>query len=370
MAVTVHRVENRSDRRAFVDLPYRLHRNDPAFVPPLRMGEFERIDDRKHPFYAHARIDLYLAREGGEVVGRIAAIDDDLHNEIHGDNLIFFGFFEATGPAAAAALFATVEARARELGRASVRGPANPSMNDGAGFQIDAFDTQPYVMMPQNPSTYPGYAEAAGYAKIKDLYAWRFDAVVGVGEKFERLAERIRTRNDLTIRTADMRRLQDELALLKEIYTTAWEKNWGQVPYTDAEFDHLGDELKLIIDPEIVLFLELQGRVIGLALAIPDVHQVFKRFNGRLLPFGIFHLLRRKQIIDRARLPILGVMPEYRNRGFEVVLIEEVARRAGERGYREGELSWILEDNEGINKPIRAIGAEVYKTYRLFQKGV
>lgn len=370
MAVSVTSVATRADRRAFVDLPYRLHRDDPAFVPPLRIGEFERIDDRKHPFYRHARIDLYLARDGGEVVGRIAAIDDDLHNEIHRDNLLFFGFFEAAGPEVAAALFAAVEERAAELGRTLVRGPVNPSMNDGAGFQIDAFDTLPYVMMPQNPASYPEYAEEAGFRKIKDLYAWRFDAVAGVGERIERLAERIRSRNDITIRTADMRRLKDELALLKEVYTTAWEENWGQVPYTEAEFDHLGNELKLIVDPEVVLFLEIEGRVVGVALAIPDVHQVFHRFNGRLFPFGIFHLLRRKRIISRARLPILGVMPDYRNRGFELVLIEEVARRGLARGYVEGELSWILEDNDGINKPIQATGAEVYKTYRLFQKGV
>jgi GNAT superfamily N-acetyltransferase len=370
MAVTVDRVASRADRRAFIDLPYRLHRNDPNFVPPLRIGEFEKIDERKHPFYGHARIDLYLARDGSRVVGRVAAIDDDLHNDIHGDNLLFFGFFEAEGPDAAAALFATVEERARELGRVLVRGPANPSMNDGSGFQIDAFDTQPYVMMPQNPPSYPDYAERAGYGKIKDLYAWRFDAVAGVGERLEKLADRVRERNRLTIRPADMGRLGDELAILKQIYTEAWEQNWGQVPYTEAEFDHLGNELKMIVDPEIVLFLEIDGKAIGVALGIPDVNQVLHRFNGRLLPFGIFHLLNRKRIIKRARLPILGVMPDYRNRGFELVLIEEVGRRGLERGYVEGELSWILEDNDGINKPIRATGAEVYKTYRLFQKAV
>jgi GNAT superfamily N-acetyltransferase len=370
MAVTVARVESRAELRAFVDLPYRLHRDDPNFVPPLRIGEFEKLDDRKHPFYQHARIDLYLAREGVRVVGRVAAIDDDLHNEIHGDNLLFFGFFEAEGPEVASALFATVEERARTLGRSQVRGPANPSMNDGSGFQIDAFDTQPYVLMPQNPASYPDYAERAGYAKVKDLYAWRFDAEAGVGERLQRLAQRVRERNRLTIRPANMRRLADELAVLKEIYTKAWEQNWGQVPYTEAEFDHLGSELKMIIDPEIVLFLEIDDKPIGVALGIPDINQVYHRFNGRLLPFGIFHLMNRKRIIKRARLPILGVMPDYRNRGFELVLIEEVGRRGFERGYAEGELSWILEDNDGINKPIRATGAEIYKTYRLFQKAV
>ena len=165
-----------------------------------------------------------------------------------------------------------------------------------------------------------------------------------------------------------MRNFADELGRLKTVYGEAWEKNWGQVRYTDAEFEHLGSELKLIVDPELVLFLEVDDEVAGVALAIPDINQVFQRFNGRLLPFGIFHLLRRKQIINRARLPILGVLPKFRNRGFELVLIDEIARRGLARGILEGELSWILEDNDGINKPIRATGAQIYKTYRLYQK--
>lgn len=368
MAVHVAPIASRADRRRFVDLPYRLHKNDPNFVPPLRIGEFEKIDAAKHPFYRHARLELYLAREAGEVVGRIAAIDDDLHNRLHGDNLLFFGFFEAAHEAAAAALLAAVEQRARTLGRSLVRGPVNPSMNDGAGFQIDAFDTSPYVMMPQNPASYPAYAEASGYRKVKDLYAWRFDAVSGVGERLERLAERVMQRNNITVRSADMRRYERELAILKEIYTTAWEQNWGQVPYTEAEFDHLGNELKMIVDPDIVLFLEIDGKAVGVALGIPDINQVFARFNGRLFPSGIFYLLNRKRLVHRARLPILGVLPDYRNRGFELVLIAEIGRRGLAKGYLEGELSWVLEDNDGINKPIRATGADVYKTYRLFQK--
>lgn len=368
MAVAVAPAATRSELRRFVDLPYRLHRDDPCFVPPLRMGEFEKLDPAKNPFFEHARIEPFLARAGDEVVGRIAVIDDDLHNEIHGDNLLFFGLFEARDADVAAALFAVADERARSLGRALVRGPVNPSMNDGAGFQIDAFDTVPYVMMPQNPPTYPGYAEAAGYRKIKDLWAWRFDAEAGVGERLERLAARVRERNDLTVRPADMKRLDREIGILKEIYTQAWESNWGQVPYTDAEFERLGSELRLIVDPDLVLFLETGGRAVGVALGLPDVNQVLRRFNGRLLPFGIFHLLNRRRIIDRARLPILGVLPDYRNRGFELVLIEEIGRRGREKGMREGELSWVLEDNDAINKAIRATGAEVYKTYRLYQK--
>ena len=368
MAVVITRAASRADLRRFIDLPYRLHADDPNFVAPLRIGEFEKFNRKKNPFYQHARIELFLAVDGNEVVGRIAAIDDDLHNEIHGENLMFFGFFEAGDAVTAQALYDAVENHAHTLGRALVRGPANPSMNDGAGFQIDAFDTMPYVMMPQNPPSYPDYAEAAGYRKIKDLWAWRYDVQGGIGERLERLAARVRERNQITLRSADMKRLSDELAILKEIYSKAWEQNWGQVPYTEAEFDHLGSELKLIVDPELVLFLEVDGKAVAVALTLPDVNQVFKRFNGRLFPFGIFHLLNRKRIIKRARLPILGVMPDYRNRGLELVLIDELGKRGCAKGLVEGEMSWVLKDNEGVNKPARAVNAELYKTYRLYQK--
>ncbi len=368
--VTAVSVASRRDLKAFIELPYRLHRHNPAFVPPLRIDEWAKFNPKKNPFYQHGRIDPILAKRGHEIVGRIASIDDDNHNRTHGDNTGFFGFFEAVDDEVAETLFAEVEARARASGRAALRGPLNPSMNDGAGFQIDAFDSTPYVLMPQNPPSYPGYAEAAGFRKIKDLYAWHYDAETGVGERIKRLADRVRKRHRFVIRAANMQKFSEELSRLKVIYGEAWEENWGQVRYTDAEFDHLGSALKLIIDPELVLFLEVDGEVAAVALAIPDINQVFKRFNGRLLPFGIIHLLRRKRIISRARLPILGVLPKFRNRGFELVLIEEIARRGLARGILEGELSWILEDNDGINKPIRAAGAEHYKTYRLYQKTV
>lgn len=367
-ALQVREVTGRRDLGRFIDLPYRLHGHEPTWVAPLRISERELFDPDKNPFFDHARMTLYLAERAGNVVGRIAAIDDDNHNAAHGENLLFFGFFEASDAATASALFEAVEAEGRRLGRDQLRGPVNPSMNDSVGFQIDGFDSPPYVMMPQTPPEYPALAERAGFTKIKDLYAWRYRSDKGLDSRFQRLADRVRERNSVTVRPADLSQLERELGYLKTIYNAAWEQNWGFVKYTDAEFDHLADELKMIIDPEIALFLECEGEVVATAVAIPDLNQVLGRFNGRLFPFGIVHLLRRRAIIDRARLAILGVLPAFRRRGFELLLIEEIARRGAARGYREGELSWILEDNHAINHSIEAAGAERYKTYRLYQK--
>lgn len=367
-AVEIRAVERRRDLGRFIEFPFRRYRDDPHWVAPLLIGEWERFDPKRNPFYQHARIQPFLALRDGRVVGRIAAIDDDHHNAAHHDDVAFFGFFEAADEETALALFATAEAWARALGRKLLRGPANPSMNDGSGFQIDAFDTSPFVMMPYNPPAYPRYVEAAGFRKVKDLYAWMLHDTPELATRVVRLAERVERRYRPVVRSADMKRFDRELGLLKRIYADAWVDNWGFVKYTDAEFDHLAAELKLIIDPEIMLFIELGGEVAGVAIQLPDINQVLKKIRGRLLPVGIFTLLARKRHIDRTRLPILGILPQHRLKGLELVLIKHGLDRWRARGYRSCEASWVLEDNDAMNAGIRACGGTVYKTYRLYQK--
>lgn len=368
--MSVRPVTTRRDLRRFIRYPYKFYQNDPHWIPPLRIAERERFNPEKNPFYQHAVVDLFLAERDGQTVGRIAGIDDDNHNAAHGDNLAFFGFFEAADEGAAFELFRTVEGWAKARGRSRLRGPANPSMNDGSGFQLDAYDTDPYLMMPANPPSYPRYAEAAGFRKVKDLYAWFFNHRTADLEHLARLSARVEKRYRPTVRTADIKRFDREFAVLKRIHDEAWVDNWGSVKYTDAEFDALGRELRFIVDPDVALFIELDGKEVGVALSLPDANQLFKRMNGRLLPFGWVHLLRRKQIINQARLPILGVVKEHRNKGLELVLIRETLKRSLAKGYLQGECSWILEDNDGINKSIALIGATLYKTYRLYQKSL
>lgn len=361
---------SRADIRRFIRYPFIRYRDDPHWVPPLLMVEREQFDPRKNPFFEHARMNLFVAERGGEVVGRVAVIDDDNHNETHGDNLLFFGFFEAKDEEAAGALFASVEGRARELGREAVRGPVNPSMNHSAGILIDAFDSDPYVMMPYNPPEYPRYVEAAGYRKVKDLYAWTFERDWEV-KKIGRLAERVRVRNKaLVVRSVEMKRWDEELARVKDLYNRAWARNWGFVRYTEAEFDQLARDFKMILDPELVALAEVNGELVGITVLIPDANQVFKKMRGRLLPFGVLHLLRRNTIMDRVRLPILGVAPEHRNKGLELLMIHDLYARAMARGYGACEASWTLEDNRAMNHVIEAGGARHYKTYRIYEKAL
>ncbi len=366
--VSVERVASRRSMREFVLFPYSKYASDPNWVAPLRVSQFELLDPKKNPFFEHARATYYLARRDGRVVGRIACIDDDLHNATHvTDNVAFFGFFEASDAAVAGALFAAVETEARALGRKAVRGPANPTMNDGAGFQIDAFDQKPYVMMPQNPPGYLELATAAGYRKVKDLYSFYFENKGTVPDRIARLTARARERYKPVIRPADMKRFHEEVKVLQAIHHAAWEKNWGNVPFTDAEIEHMAGELKMIVDPELALFLEYKGEPVAVSIAVPNLNQVLTRFDGRLLT-GVVPLMRRKRIMTQARLVILGVLPEHRNHGFDLILIEETVKRAHRIGIIGGECGWTLEDNHPINRAIEAAGGVHYKTYRMVQK--
>jgi GNAT superfamily N-acetyltransferase len=366
----VRPVGSRADLKRFIRYPFAKYRGDPHWVPPLLISEREQFDPAKNPFFEHARMNLYLAERDGEVVGRVAAIDDDNHNHTHDDNLLFFGFFEAGDGDVAESLLARVEERGRELGREALRGPANPSMNHNAGFLIDAFDSDPYLMMPYNPPEYPRYVEQIGFRKVKDLYAWTFEREWEI-KKIGRLAARVHKRyEDLEIRPVDMKRWDEELERFRDLYNRSWERNWGFVRYTDAEFDHLAREFKMILDPELVALAEVEGKLAGITVLLPDANQVFKRMRGRLLPFGIFYFLRRDRIIDQLRLPILGVAPEHRNKGFELAMIHALYERVMAREFRRCEASWTLEDNHAMNHVIEAGGARHYKTYRMYQKEI
>lgn len=366
----VRPVESRADLTRFIKYPFEKYRGDPHWVPPLIFDERRKFNPHKNPFYEHARIALFLAERGDEAVGRIAAIDDDNHNLTHDDNLVFFGFFEAEDRAAADALLDCVEKWGRSLGREAVRGPANPSMNEGAGFQINAFGTDPFVMMPYNPPEYPQYAEAAGYEKAKDLHAYLFERGWEVGEKIGRLAKLVSRRYEPIVRTADMKNFAAELKLLKRLYNEGWVENWGFVKYTEAEFDRLAAELKLVVDPELIVFVELEGEVAGLGLCLPDVNQVLKKARGSIFPYGLISFLNRKRIVDQIRLVILGIMPEYRGKGLEAVIIDELYRNAISKSYKRCECSWVLEDNKAIMRSLQAAGAQLYKTYRIYEKAL
>jgi GNAT superfamily N-acetyltransferase len=332
------------------------------------MAERERLSPKHNPFFQHADIEMFLARRNGEIVGRIAAIDDRLHNETHHDNVAMFGFFEAADEVAARALLEAAELWAAARGRAHLRGPINPALNESAGLLIDGFDTDAMLLMPHNPPEYAAFIEAAGYRKIKDLFAWLYATDRPIPPVAERLAARVQARHGIHVRPLEMAEFARETEWLREVYCGAWENNWGFVPPTVDEFRRLAKELKPIFDRRGAVCAEIDGKPVACAIAIPDINQALKGTSGRLFPLALIRLLFRSRIIDQGRLLLLGVLPAYRGFGLPPLLMLQLHRQTVGTRYRRVEFSWVLEDNKDVNQPAEMIGATRYKTYRIYQK--
>lgn len=371
MSLTVRPVRTKADEKKFIDFLYDHYRDDRNFAPPLRMDRRKLIDRAKNPFYRHAEMEMFIAEREGVMVGRIAGIVNYHHNKEHSDKVGFFGFFECRKDQEAAnALLDAARDFVRFKGMDQLRGPANPSVNDEYGLLIEGFDSPAVVLMTYNPPYYMDLFEAYGLRKIKDLYAWLLSQETVYTDKMKRANEIVRQRSGVSIRTIDMKDFAAEVKRIKEVYNLAWEKNWGEVPMTDAEFDALAADLKQVVEPELVLIAEVKGKIIGFGLSLPDINQALKyNRNGGLLG-GLWHLATKKKRIDLVRIIVLGVIEEYRNTGAAGLLFYETARRAKALGYKYGEASWVLEDNVMMNRASEAMQGKLYKKYRIYQMPV
>ncbi len=366
--IDVRPVTDRRMRRLFIDLPYRKYRGHPHWIPPPRLSEVPQFDPKRNPFFADADMDLFLAWDGPRLVGRVAAIDDHRHNATFGDRLAGFGFFEADSAEAAAGLLAEVDRWAVARGHTSVRGPVSPSLNHVAGLQIDAFDVDPVLMLPYNPPDYVGYVEAAGYTKAKDLCCWMVDVDTFPVERWAAIARRNEQRYGVTVRPINRWRLRAESEKLYEIYIKAWERNWGFAPPSPEEFWHIMRDLRFVRKLNGVLIAEIDGRPVGVTTAIPDINQLLKGTNGRLLPVAWWRLLNISRYVTRARAVTVGVVREYRETGVLAALMYHLFVASRRNGFKQVEFSWVLEDNVPAVQTLKNVGARMYKTFRLYQK--
>jgi GNAT superfamily N-acetyltransferase len=328
----------------------------------------------KNPFFEHADAEYFTAERDGDVVGRIAAISNRLHNETHGDQVGFFGFFESIEDQAVAdALFSAAATWCRTLGHDVLRGPASFSVNDECGLLVDGFETPPALMMPHNPRYYIRLLEQAGFTKAKDLWVYQGgseERYVPVPERLVKATELIRQRQGISLRSLNMKDFQGEVERIKELYNSAWEKNWGFVPMTEHEIDHLAEQFKPVVIPELVPMAEKDGKLIGFGIALPDLNVIFrKNRSGRLFPM-ILRLLwaLKTRRIRRARIMLLGVVPAYQGKGVDAMLYHWIWTKSGERGIYWGEAGWILEDNPAMNAGLEKMTFRVYKTYRLYDR--
>jgi hypothetical protein len=374
-------VMNEAQRREFAKFPWRVYRNDPNWVAPIFGDRLKLLDPAKHPFWEHAEQQLFLAERGQEVVGTISAHINYRHNEVHQDQVGFFGFFEVIEEyAVAEALLEAAAGWLRERGMEAIRGPESPSQNEEAGLLVDGFGRPAVVMMTYNPRYYQDFLERAGFAKAQDLYAWWlrtsiFDHdVQRLPAKFLRVAEQARKRENLVVRKFVKKSFDREVEIAKHVYNLAWEKNWGFVPFTDHEIEHMGQELKPFLDPDLVYIAELDGEPVGISIGIPDVYQAVLKArpqpNNWSFPLTVLKLLWYQRKIDTFRLLIMGVVPEHRALGIDALFYVETARAAFAKGFEYCEMSWILESNDMMNRIIERLGGKIYKTYRIYEKSL
>lgn len=364
-----------TDTMPFIKAQWKFYKNDPNFVPPLLMDRQKLLNMRKNPFYKHSDMQLFLAERDGNVVGRIAAIVNDNHNQTHHDTLGFFGFFECEDRQETAdALFAAASEWLRKKGKTDMRGPVNPSMNDETGLFVDGDDGPPVILMTYNPPYYENLILRSGFGVVKNLHAYFLDAADWMSDKLARLANVITQRNHITFRSVDLKTkdgFRRDVATLKDIYNRAWEPNWGFVKMTDEEFDFLAADLKQVADPEYAIIMEIKGVPAGFVLALPDINQaLIHNKNGGIIG-GVWHLLTKRKSINRLRIIVLGVLPEFQKTGADAALYYEIGRRAYPKGIRTAEASWILEDNVMMIRGLtQTMKARHYRTYRLYQKSL
>jgi len=364
--LVVRPVRTRGDLGRFLRLPFGIHAGNPNWVAPLLVERRAFLDRRKNPFFRHSEAELFLAERGGEPVGRIAAIENRRHLETYRDGTGFFGFFEcADDPEAAQRLVAAAAGWVRARGLARLRGPMSFTINDECGLLIDAFDRPPVLLMSYNPPYYAHLLERAGFVKSQDLFAYRMDVPERVPERLAAAAAAVAERG-IVVRKLDFSRFDEEVERVHRIHSQAWAGNWGAVPLTVDEMRALAAELKPLADRDLVFLAEEAGEPVGVSVTVPDMHQALKLARGRLLPFGLLKILWAKRRIDAVRVLIMGVLPSHRNRGVDAAMYARMIEEARKKGYRWGEMSWVLESNPTMRRIIERLGGERYKTYRIY----
>ncbi len=369
--LTLAQVEGRRLRREFILFPYRLYRENPNWVPPLRSEERKFLQRRHNPFLRDNPVELFLCRRGGETVGRIAAILNRDHQRHHHDRCGFFGMFECVDdPPVAEKLLQAACAWLKENGVATLRGPMSFSMNGIAGLLTDGFSQPPAVMMSYNPPYYKDLLAALGFRQVMRFFAYEASSLT---IRFPRAVDGLEKRlhdSGIRFRTMDFAHAERDMGIVIDLFNQAWADNWGFVPATLAEGLDDFKKMRQVAKEELVIFAEKGGRPIGFSLSLPDVNQALRPLNGRLLPFNWLRLLRNLKRIDRIRVTLMGVVKEYRHLGIDLAFYKLTAENAYRHGIFKAEMSWILESNEAMNRVLRRINAEVTKTYAIYEKAV
>lgn len=363
-------VTDNNELKKFLEFPYELYSENEFWVPPLRSEQKTLIDTKKNPYFLNAEQALFIAEHNGRTAGRVSAVVDRRYNDFHGTKTGHFGFFECIDNQQTADLLFRVACDwLKEKGMKDVLGPASPGMMDTIGVLVDGFDRSPYIMMPYNLPYYGQLIENAGFKAEIDLYAYIVDQEHVTSDRMNRAVDIVHRRNPgLVIRPVNLKKIHDEVEIVREIFNESWKDNWGFIPLTKEELEATAKDFKLILDPDFAHIAEIDGKAVAFSVALPDLNQVFKKMDGKLFPFGIFKLLFGRKKINRIRTALMGVMPEYRGRGIDALLHQKAIENGLKRNFNESELSWVLSTNADMIRVAERIGGKRDKTYRMYSK--
>ncbi len=369
---TITYVASKDEKKTFIEFPYSHYENDKFWVAPLLIEQKKLLDPNKNPFYNNAEIALFNVSFNDKHAGRIAAIIDHRYNKFHNTKTGFFGFFECIDQQSTAdLLFKVAEDWLREKGMNTIMGPSNPGMMDELGILVEGFDKYPTILMPYHKDYYDKIIQKAGYKKEMDLLAYLVTQDSVDHERANRAMEIVKKRlPGISIRKINLRKIKDEVKIIREIFNSAWSKNWGFIPLSKEEFDNLASDLKSIVDNDFAHIAEIDGEPIAFSIALPDYNQIFRNMNGRLFPTGLFKILWNRKKINKVRTALMGVIPEYQGRGIDALLHREAINSGLKNGIFSSEVGWILENNVQMVRVAEKLGGTIDKRYRIYSKSL
>ncbi len=376
-AISVRPVKTKTDKLAFLRVPFSIYANDPNWVAPLFFERLEHLHESKNPYFEHGEAQLFIAEKNGVPVGRISAQIDRLHLERYHDGCGQFGFLEAhDDPEIFSALFSTAEIWLRERKIRKVQGPFSFSINDESGLLIDGFNTPPNMMMGHATPYYARHVEANGFTKAKDLLAYIRDLRIPFPDLLTKICNRAVAAGDLKVRPMDKSDIKNEIKIIMSIFNDAWSTNWNFVPFTEAELNMLAKNLKLLVHAESVQIASYKGVDAAFIVSMPNLNEWFAGLDGKLLPLGLPRLIGKliTKHSKSLRVPLMGVRKKFQDGLTGAALSSSVIKAFFDfhvaRGATEVELSWVLEDNQGMNHIAKSCGAKIYKTYRVYEKSL
>ncbi len=365
-------VTSKDEKKKFLEFLYSHYKNDPHFVPPLRMDQKKLLNKEVNPYYKNAETVFFIAEYEGVIAGRISATVDHRYNKEHNSRTGHFGFFECINHRPTAKLlFKVAEDWLKDKGMEKVLGPASPGMMDVIGTLKEGFDKDPYILMPYNKPYYPGLIEYCGYTESMELLAFMISQSDVPSERIERAKYIVHKRNPgLSFRSVNLKKIKEEVELVRQIYNQAWKSNWGFLPLTKEEIQATAKDFRMILDPKVAHFAEIDGKPVGFSISIPNLNVLFKKMNGNLFPFGIFKLLLKRRKIGSLRTVLMGVLPQYQGRGIEALLNQRTIEMGKIYGYDSSEISWVLGSNKDMIRVAEKLGAAIDKRYSMYEKAL